>query len=142
MVFSIYIIYILDMSCNMSNIINLPIELNTIMISSNLKSNRKIDTQIGGVYIHPRPIVSDLNLDEFINDFNTMLNKLINTSLRIHIEFDEYYNHLEITVHTTKMINWDYITKMEKCVNILLKLRGKYKKPPTYSFIESYTPVA
>ncbi len=142
MVFSIYIIYILDMSCNMSNIINLPIELNTIMISSNLKSNRKIDTQIGGVYIHPRPIVSDLNLDEFINDFNTMINKLINTSLRIHIEFDEYYNHLEITVHTTKMINWDYITKMEKCVNILLKLRGKYKKPPTYSFIESYTPVA
>jgi len=141
-VFSIYIIYILDMSCNMSNIINLPIELNTIMISSNLKSNRKIDTQIGGVYIHPRPIVSDLNLDEFINDFNTMINKLINTSLRIHIEFDEYYNHLEITVHTTKMINWDYITKMEKCVNILLKLRGKYKKPPTYSFIESYTPVA
>ena len=142
MVFSIYIIYILDMSCNMSNIINLPIELNTIMISSNLKSNRKIDTQIGGVYIHPRPIISDLNLDEFINDFNTMLNKLINTSLRIHIEFDEYYNHLEITVHTTKMINWDYITKMEKCVNILLKLRGKYKKPPTYSFMESYTPAA
>ena len=142
MVFSIYIIYILDMSCNMSNIINLPIELNTIMISSNLKSNRKIDTQIGGVYIHPRPIVSDLNLDEFINDFNTMINKLINTSLRIHIEFDEYYNHLEITVHTTKMINWDYITKMEKCVNILLKLRGKYKKPPTYSFMESYTPAA
>ena len=142
MVFLIYIIYILYMSCNMSNIINLPIELNTIMISSNLKSGRKIDTQIGGVYIHPRPIISDLNLDEFINDFNTMLNKLINTSLRIHIEFDEYYNHLEITVHTTKMINWDYITKMEKCVNILLKLRGKYKKPPTYSFMESYTPAA
>jgi hypothetical protein len=130
------------MSCNIPNIINLPIELNTIMISSNLKSNRKIATQIGGVYIHPRPIVSDLNLDEFINDFNTMINKLINTSLRIHIEFDEYQNHLEITVHTTKMINWDYIIKMEKCVNILLKFRGKYKKPPTFSFIESYTPAA
>jgi hypothetical protein len=40
------------------------------------------------------------------------------------------------------MINWDYITKMEKCVNILLKLRGKYKKPPTYVIGESYTPVA
>jgi hypothetical protein len=130
------------MSCNIPNIINLPIVLNTIMISSNLKSNRKIATQIGGVYIHPNHVVSDFNFDEFINDFNAMINKLINTSLRIHIELDEDYNNLEITVHTTKMINWDYITKMEKCVNILLKFRGKYKKPPTYSFIESYTPAA
>ena len=131
------------MSCNMSNIINLPVDIHTTMISSNVKqSRRKIETQIGGIYVHPTTVISDFNLDEFINDFNVMIQKTINTPLRIHIEYDEYDNLLDIIVHTTKMIDWGYITKMEKCVNILLKFRGRYKKPPEYIIGESYTPVA
>jgi hypothetical protein len=40
------------------------------------------------------------------------------------------------------MIDWDYMTKIEKCANVLLKFCGKYKKPPRCLVIESYTPVA
>ena len=127
----------------MSNIINLPVDIHTTMISSNVKqSRRKIQTQIGGIYVHPTTVISDFDLDEFINDFNVMIQKTINTPLRIHIEYDEYDNLLDIIVHTTKMIDWDYMTKIEKCANVLLKFCGKYKKPPRCLVIESYTPVA
>ena len=127
------------MSCNM---FNMPVELNSTMISFRVKSGRKIDTQIGGVYIHPQSVISDFNPDEFINDFTLLINKTIKVYLRIDVEYDEYYNQLNITVNTTKMIDWDYMTKIEKCANVLLKFCGKYKKPPKCFVIENYTPAA
>lgn len=122
--------------------VNIPVELTSTMISFKVKSRGKIETHIGDVYIHPRTVITDFNPDEFFNDFRILINKTINIYLHIDVEYDEYNNQLNIIVNTRKMINWDYMTKIEKCANVLLKFRGKYKYPPKCFIIESFTPAA
>ena len=122
--------------------VNIPVELTSTMISFKVKSRGKIETQIGDVYIHSRPSFTDFNPDEFYNDFTILINKTINIYLHIDIEYDEYHNQLNIVVNTRKFIDWDYMGKIEKCANVLLKYRGKYKNPPKCFIIESYTPAA
>lgn len=127
------------MSCNM---VNIPVELTSTMISFKVKSRGKIETHIGDVYIHPRTVITDFNPDEFFNDFTLVVTKTIKIYLHIDVEYDEYHNQLNIVVNTRKFIDWDYMSKIEKCANVLLKYRGKYKNPPKCFIIESYTPAA
>jgi hypothetical protein len=124
------------------SMVNIPIELTSTMISFKVKSRGKIETHIGGVYIHPQPSITDFNPDEFFNDFVLLINKTINFKLHIDVEYVDYEHQINITVNTRKMINWDYMIKIEKCANVLLKYRGKYKFPPKCFIIESYTPAA
>ena len=130
---------------NIINSFNLPVDIHTTMITSSVKTVRKIDTQIGGIYIHPRVYSSDFNFEEFINDFTSTVFKIIKTPLRIHVEYDEYYGNIEVIVHTsnTLCIEENVIKKIFKCLDVLIKFRGKkYEKPPTYYVTENYTPVA
>ena len=122
--------------------VNIPVELTSTMISFKVKSDRKINTLIGGIYIHPQIVTTDFNPDEFFNDFTLVVTKTIKIYLHIDVEYVEYENHLNIIVNTRKMIDWDYMDKIEKCVRVLLKYRGKYKNPPKWSIMESYTPAA
>ena len=121
--------------------VNIPVELTSTMISFKVKSRGKIETHIGDVYIHPR-INTDFNPDEFFNDFTLVVTKTIKIYLHIDVEYDEFHNQLNIVVNTRKFIDWDYMDKIEKCANVLLKYRGKYKNPPKCFIIESYTPAA
>lgn len=123
------------------NFLNIPVELNTTMISFKVKNRNTIDTQIGLINLH-KSFISDFNPDEFINNFTTIINKKINIKLCIDIEYDEMYNFMEIIVNTNKMIDWNYMDKIEKCVNVLLKYNGKYKNPPKFNVLESYNPAS
>ena len=123
------------------NFLNIPVELNASMISFKVKNRNTIDTQIGLINLH-KSFISDFDPDEFINDFTSIINKTINFKLRIDIEYDEIYNFMEIIVNTNKMIDWNYMDKIEKCANVLLKYNGKYKRPPKCLVIESYSPAS